>query len=90
MVGQDEPDPDAALARELREPRQERLADPTALMGLGDVNLVDEKLRAVAMPPQELVAEDEADRMLAVEGDEKERARVGEEPFRVAWPVVRL
>src|SRR5262249_10878769 len=80
---------DAALARELRKPREERRGDPAALMRLGDVHLVDEELRAVAVAPRQLVGEDEADRSLAVESDEEERPRIGEQSFRIPFSLER-
>ena len=88
-LGQHEADPDAALARELGEPRQERRRDPAPLMALGDVDLVDEEVRPVAMPPRQLVGEHEADRPITVERDEHQRPRIGEQPLGIARPVVR-
>ena len=89
MVGQDEPDPDAALARELREAGQERLADPAALMTLGDVDLVDEELCAIAVSSGQLVREHEPDRIRTVERHEEERPRIGQQSLRIPRALVR-
>src|SRR4029079_10130509 len=57
-------------------------------MALGDIHLVDEQVRPVAVPPRQLVREDEAHRSLAVERDEHQRPRIGEECIGVAGAVV--
>src|SRR5262249_57163440 len=47
------------------------------------------ELRAVTMPPRQLVGEDEADGALAVERHEHQRPRIGEQPLRIARALIR-
>jgi len=58
-------------------------------VALDNVNLVDEELRPVAVPPRQLVRKDEADRALAVERHEHQRARIREHRVGVSRAVVR-